>query len=188
MFRLSIYIFVLLVSAECGYHHSSKTGYQFKNNIGFQKLTKENCCPEDDTQKVSVNLKAANLLLKKFCNGKYNTREVYDEEVYRIKIKLKRHIEDLIQVKINYRVIYVILKLQDGYEIIDARILPQGLQTRNAVWKLDSDELIVSLPYKNERNLEVQLDCGGETQYPKSVVNVPLGVEYSIATDYRYGY
>ncbi|CAF4831015.1 unnamed protein product [Pieris macdunnoughi] len=159
---LRLFLFALIVSTECGYHNFM---FGYKNKYkGYKKYSKEHCCPDDPGYNVIKHLELADKLLKTKCTNYHSVQEVYENDVYRVKYKFKRNIEDFIQVKINYRVIYVIIN-EVSSEIKDIRVIPPGLQTKNATWRLDSDLLIVNIPYKFERLTEIQADCKEERKY-----------------------
>lgn len=181
MFRL--FLLTLIAPIESGYHPLN-LGYKLNNN-GYHKIVKE-IKYGDSTQSVIKNLNTANVLLQKFCTHNNSVQEVYDDEAYRIKYKFYNNKEDSINIKINHRVIYVIFKMKSGSKIKDVRIIPQGLQIENASWKIDAEDIIVTIPYKYERNVEVQLICEKYKEIP-TIIDVPLSSVYRITEyDYRY--
>ncbi|CAF4831024.1 unnamed protein product [Pieris macdunnoughi] len=172
----------LIVSVECGFHYPLNNGFKLADN-GYHKAVKEQK-DYGEAKTVINNIQAANDLVSEFCTDNYNVREIYDDEVYRIKYKFQNDIEDYITVKINHRVVYVVLKMKNGSEVKDIRIIPQDLEATNANWKIDREHLIVTIPYKNERNIEVS--CGKNKQNPK-LVEVPLSPDYRVS-GYYYRY
>lgn len=51
------------------------------------------------------------------------------------------------------------------------RVISYNVETRNATWKLDSGERIVTMPFKYEILVEVFLDCGKDSK--STVIDVP---------------
>ncbi|CAG4953205.1 unnamed protein product [Colias eurytheme] len=181
-------IFGLIALSECRWENKHN-GFGFGRTRGYEKpkvLRKKDCCVEDPTQNIVDYLKAADEIVRTFCTDDYNAREVFDFEVYRLKYTFERAIEDAMTINIRYRVVHLNVKLVNGVEVTDMRILPPGLNTSDAVWRLDGDELIVTIPYKH--NSEVEIPISSDKEEEDKLINVPLGPEYEVHSYFKEGF
>ncbi|CAG4953780.1 unnamed protein product [Colias eurytheme] len=161
-----IFLFTLFILAESKWQKPSN---------GYKKPAKPET-PNEVMARIVDKLRAADELVRnKYV--KYNATEKYDTKGYILKYKMQHDLVNFINIKITNNVIHINVKLEYGLNYNDVRILPGGVETRDAIWLIEEDNLIITMPYKVERGSESQLTCKAVKD---TLVDVPLSTELSV--------
>lgn len=151
------------------HHHTSIDNEMFEHIsnkvIGLEEMIKRHC-----TQDQEIVIK-----------------EVYEQNIYKLKTTLPNFTESRIEVKIRNKVLYIkAVRESDSKQHTYVRILPGFLDMITAKWHYVNDELTVAIRFKIITREETVLNCDNDTD--RTVTNVPMSdydLNWSIDVDER---
>ncbi|CAK1543215.1 unnamed protein product [Leptosia nina] len=183
MHHRSIFLFTCFVLADCRFYdlYLSSMVKPVRNT-----LLRNPCCVEDPSKNIVRDLKPDDEIVRTFCTNEFNATEVYGFERYKIKYKFKQNIEDTSKLHINTRAIFINLKMENGTEVKDVRIIPKGLRVRDAVFITGADELTLTIPYEADEEIVAPQACTTIRENPMDI-DMPSDSRYSAYLLPRYG-
>ncbi|CAF4861802.1 unnamed protein product [Pieris macdunnoughi] len=163
-----LYILTLFIFAEARWHQQEN---------GYHKPTKTNIAnPEAIIEEIANHLRIADGIVANSCNDFNNERETYDSDGYILKYILQKDLEEFVNIKIKNSVMVIKAGFQGGNEFSAMKILPSNLETRDAIWWIEGEDLVITIPYKVKLGIDIPMKC----EKWDVEIDVPLSPEYSV--------
>ncbi|CAK1540359.1 unnamed protein product [Leptosia nina] len=144
--------------------------------MGYRKFKKSNLeNPEVIIEKIASHLKIADKITASKCTQYNNPRETYDYEGYILKYTLPHELEEFVNVKIKNNMMFIKAKMQQS-QLSDIKILQHNLETRDAIWWIDGEDLTISMPNRIKDGVYAPMKCEDR----EIDIDVPLSPEYSV--------